>query len=302
MATSKGKKTAANVISPNRINGTAAATQWPGTVSGVNTTATQTGNASVTPQTGGTGNANINPYHNAYEAYQTSMGKVKDAQTGQANTEYNQQQQQIAGQYNNMGRNAYVTYMQRIRQNQNAASNMGANRTGMAENMQTANMADYNRSVGNAGAYRQAQLSNAENAYNSKLAGIETDYAKDLANAENEYAQAEIARNNELSDLQTNLDFQAQQNALDREQSAFEADRAYKQQVQAQRDKRYETRFNSWVETIGRFDSVKSVDKAIKKLKDQKKSGKLTGWRKEYYSDMMSYLRAQRTAAKKNKK
>lgn len=275
----------------------------PGTnTPGVNTTATVAGNASVTPQKGGTGNANINPYHNAFEAYQTSMNKVKEAKTGQLQTEYNQQQEQINGAYQNMGRNAYVTYMQRQLQNRNAASNMGANRTGAAENMNTANMVDYNRSVGNAGAYKQNQLSNAENAYNSKLAGVESDYDTDLAAKEWEYQNKAIERENELADLQANLDFQAKENALDRAQSAKEADRAYKLQKQSFTDQRYENSFSNWANTIGRYTSAKSVDKAIKRLKDAKKSGKLKGWRKEYYSDMMSYLRAQKTVAKKNSK
>lgn len=283
---------------------------------GINTTATVAGNVSVTPntqenvtrktftnpQTGGTGNANINPYHNAFEAYQTSMNKVKEAKTGQLQTEYNQQQEQINGAYQNMGRNAYVTYMQRQLQNRNAASNMGTNRTGAAENMNTANMVDYNRSVGNAGAYKQNQLSNAENAYNSKLAGVESDYDTDLAAKEWEYQNKAIERENELADLQTNLDFQAKENALDRAQSAKEADRAYRLQKQSFTDQRYENSFSNWANTIGRYTSVKSVDKAIEKLKDAKKSGKLKGWKKEYYSDMMSYLRAQKTVIKNSKK
>lgn len=268
----------------------------------VDTTSIQVGKSSVTPQTGGTGDANINPYHNAYEAYQTSMNKAKNAQIGQLNTQYNQQQEQINGQYNNMGRNAYVTYMQREQQNRNAASNMGANRTGMAENMQTANLADYNRSIGNAGAYRQTQLSNAENAYNSATANVENQYDTDLANKQLEYDNMGIQRQNELADMQTQLDFQAQQNALDRQQQAKEADRTYNKQVQAYNDAQYERKFNQWSDTIAQYNTVDKCNKAIKKLQNKKKAGNLKGWQKEYYTVMMNYLKAQRTVARQNKK
>lgn len=273
-------------------------------VQGVNTTATVSGNASVTPRTaeeafnsqsGGTGNANINPYHNAFEAYQTSMNKVKDAQTGQLNTEYNNQQKQIEGAYQNLNRNAYVTYMQRQLQNRNAASNMGTNRTGAAENINTANMVDYNRSVGNLGAYRQTQLSNAENAYNSNLANINNEFDTNMAERQMQYENMGIQRQQELEDLQTNLDFQAKENALDRAQTAKDANRAYQQ-------KKYDDRFSAWSDTIGRYDTVAKADKAIKKLQQKKKAGTLSGWQKEYYTEMLNYLRAQRTVARKNKK
>ena len=79
------------------------------TGNGINTTGMESGNTSVksNSQTGGNGNATINPYSNAYNAYQTSMNKVKESQLGQANTEYNNQQKQIEGTYQNLGRNAY---------------------------------------------------------------------------------------------------------------------------------------------------------------------------------------------------
>lgn len=274
------------------------------TGNGINTTGMESGNTSVksNSQTGGNGNATINPYSNAYNAYQTSMNKVKESQLGQANTEYNNQQKQIEGAYQNLGRNAYQTYMQRQLQNRQALSNMGANRTGMAENMQTANAVDYNRSIGNTNAYRQAQLSNAENAYNTNVANINNEYDTKMAEKENEYANLGIQRQNELEDLQKQLDFQAKENALDRQLQVSDTQRAYEQQRQALRDSKYEQRFNAFVNTIGRYSSVKSVDKAISDLKKAKKNGTLKGWKKEYYTEMMNYLKAQRTVAKKSKK
>lgn len=258
-----------------------------------------TGNKSITPQTGGTGNASINPYTNAYTAYQTAMGKVKNAQIGQLNTEYNNQQKQIEGNYQNLGRNAYVTYMQRAKGNDQAVSNMGANRTGMAENMRTANAVDYNRSIGNAGAYRQAQLSNAENAYNSSVAGVENEYATNMANSENQYRQLEINRQNELADLQQQLDFQASENAKDRAQQAKEADRAYQQQVLEYQDQKNQTEFTNWYNTVDKYTSKKQVDKAISALEKAKKSGTLNKWQTAYYSTMIDTLKIKKSTLKK---
>ena len=279
----------------------------------VTTTAYQLGNATNKPvtlqsepvaqptqntqnsQSGGTGNANINPYQNAYETYKTNMGKVKDAQVGQLNTEYNQQQKQIQGAVNNLNRNAYVTYMQRNLANRNAAANMGVARNGMGENMQTANAVDYNRSIGNVGAYRTSQLSNAENAYNANVANANTQYESDLANMQNQYAQAEIARQNELADLASSQAFQASENAKDRKQSAYEAN-------QSLNATRQQNRFQVFADTISGYTTTKRIDAKIKQLKAAKKAGTLKGWQKEYYSDMMSYLRAQRNVVNRNKK
>lgn len=245
-------------------------------------------------QSGGTGNANINPYNNAYETYKTNMEKVKGTQMGQLNTEYNQQQKQIQGAANSLNRNAYVTYMQRNLANRNAAANMGVARNGMGENMQTANAVDYNRSVGNVGAYRTTQLSNAENAYNSNVAGVNTQYDTDLANMQNQYAMAEIARQNELADLASSQEFQAAENAKDRKQSAYEANQNLK-------TTREQNRFQVFVDTISGYTTTKQIDSKIKQLKTAKKNGTLKGWQKEYYSDMLSYLRAQRNVIKRNK-
>lgn len=246
-------------------------------------------------QTGGTGNANINPYTNAYETYKTNMGKVKDAQVGQLNTEYNQQQKQIQGAVDSLNRNAYVTYMQRNLANRNAAANMGVARNGMGENMQTANAVDYNRSIGNVGAYRTSQLSNAENAYNANVANANTQYESDLANMQNQYAQAEIARQNELADLASSQAFQASENAKDRKQSAYEAN-------QSLNATRQQNRFQVFADTISGYTTTKRIDAKIKQLKAAKKAGTLKGWQKEYYSDMLSYLRAQRNVVNRNKK
>ena len=246
-------------------------------------------------QSGGTGNANISPYQNAFETYKTNMGKVKDAQVGQLNTEYNQQQKQIQGAVNNLNRNAYVTYMQRNLANRNAAANMGVARNGMGENMQTANAVDYNRSIGNVGAYRTSQLSNAENAYNANVANANTQYESDLANMQNQYAQAEIARQNELADLASSQAFQANENAKDRKQSAYEAN-------QSLNATRQQNRFQVFADTISGYTTTKRIDAKIKQLKAAKKAGTLKGWQKEYYSDMMSYLRAQRNVVNRNKK
>lgn len=279
----------------------------------VTTTAYQLGNATNKPvtlqaeqvaqptqntqnsQSGGTGNANINPYQNAFETYKTNMGKVKDAQVGQLNTEYNQQQKQIQGAVNNLNRNAYVTYMQRNLANRNAAANMGVARNGMGENMQTANAVDYNRSIGNVGAYRTSQLSNAENAYNANVANANTQYESDLANMQNQYAQAEIARQNELADLASSQAFQASENAKDRKQSAYEAN-------QSLNATRQQNRFQVFADTISGYTTTKRIDAKIKQLKAAKKAGTLKGWQKEYYSDMLSYLRAQRNVVNRNKK
>lgn len=255
--------------------------------------------ASVKPaqnsQTGGTGNANINPYTNAYETYKTNMDKVKESQIGQLNTEYNQQQKQIQGAVDSLNRNAYVTYMQRNLANRNAAANMGVARNGMGENMQTANAVDYNRSIGNVGAYRTSQLSNAENAYNANVANANTQYESDLANMQNQYAQAEIARQNELADLASSQAFQASENAKDRKQSAYEAN-------QSLNATRQQNRFQVFADTISGYTTTKRIDAKIKQLKAAKKAGTLKGWQKEYYSDMLSYLRAQRNVVNRNKK
>lgn len=266
---------------------------------GVNTTATSAGRTSVknTSQTGGNGNATTDPYNNAFQTYRTNLNKVKNEQVNQYNTEYNQQQKQIQGVYNSLNRNAYVNYMRRALANRNNASNMGVANNGMAENMQTANAVDYNRSVGNLGAYRVGQLSNAQNAYNANVANAEIQYNTDLNNMQNQYAQARIARNNELADLASQQRFQASENAKDRRQSAREAN-------QSLRATRYQNRFQVFADTISGYQSTKSIDKKIKSLKDAKKKGTLSGWQKEYYSDMMHYLRAQRNqvAQKKKKK
>lgn len=265
---------------------------------GVDTTAASAGRTSLrdTSQTGGNGNAITNPYSNAYETYKTNLGKVKQEQLGQLNTEYNQQQKQIQGNYNNLNRNAYVSYMQRALANRNAASNMGVTNNGMGENMQTANAVDYNRSVGNIGAYRVGQLSNAENAYNANVANTNIQYETDLNNMQNQYAQAEIARKNELADLKSQQKFQAKENAKDRRQSAREANESL-------RATRYQNRFQVFTDTINGYQSTKAIDKKIKNLQKAKKNGTLKGWQKEYYSDMMSYLRAQRNqVVQKNKK
>ena len=263
----------------------------------VDTTGVVTGKKSVKPtsQTGGNGNATTNVYNNAYQTYKTNLGKVKDAQIGQLNTEYNNQQKQIEGNYQNLNRNAYVTYMRRNLANQTNASNMGVTRNGMGENMQTANAVDYNRSVGNLGAYRVGQLSNAQNAYNANVANVNTQYDTDLANMQNQYNQLNIARQNELADLRSSQQFQAQESAKDRAQSAYEANQSLKAT-------RQQNRFQVFADTISGYKTVKSVDKAIKNLQTKKKNGSLTGWQKEYYSDIMSYLRAQRNVAKKSGK
>lgn len=263
----------------------------------IDTTATSAGKTSTktTSQTGGNGNATTNVYNNAYETYKTNLNKVRDAQIGQLNTEYNNQQRQLEGAYQGLNRNAYVTYMKRNLANRNSASNMGVANNGMAENMQTANAVDYNRSVGNIGAYRTAQMSNAENAYNANVANVNTQYNTDLANMQNQYAQARIARNNELADLASQQKFQASENAKDRRQSAREANESL-------RATRQQNRFQVFADTISGYRTVKSVDKAIKNLKTAKKNGTLSGWQKEYYSDMLSYLRAQRNVVKQKGK
>ena len=247
----------------------------------------------IKSQEGGNGNASTNPYSNAYETYKTNMDKVKESQIGQLNTEYNQQQKQIEGAYQGLNRNAYVTYMKRNLANRNAASNMGVNNSGMAENMQTANAVDYNRSVGNVGAYRVNQMSNAENAHNANVAGVEQEHASDLANMQNQYALAEIARQNELEDLRSQQEFQAGENAKDREQSAKESERAYQQQ-------RYQDSFKVFSETIDGW-STKRINNYIKSLQKKYKQGKLTGWQKEYYHEIIMSLRAQRAQNKRNK-
>lgn len=246
-------------------------------------------------QSGGTGNANINPYHNAYEAYKTEMDKANQAQAGQLNTEYNQQQQQIQNAANNLNRNAYVTYMQRNLANRNAASNMGANRTGMAENMQTASAVDYNRSVGNVGAYRTTQLSNAENAYNANLANLNNEYRANMAKEEYEAMNRDQQRQDELADLASSQAFQASENAKDRKQSAYEANQSLKAT-------RQQNRFQVFADTISGYTTTKRIDAKIKQLKAAKKAGTLKGWQKEYYSDMLHYLRAQRNVVNRNKK
>ena len=263
----------------------------------VDTTATSAGRASVKPnsQTGGNGNATTNVYNNAFQTYRTNLGKVKDAQIGQLNTEYNNQQRQIEGAYQNLNRNAYVSYMQRNLQNRQSASNMGVNRNGMGENMNTANAVDYNRSVGNLGAYRVGQLSNAQNQYNSNVATVENQYANDLNQMQQHYRDLNIARQNELADLQSQQRFQASESAKDRRQSAREA----QQSLNATRQ---QNRFQVFADTISGYRTVKSVDKAIKNLKAAKKNGTLSGWQKEYYSDMLSYLRAQRNVVKQKGK
>lgn len=274
----------------------------------VNTTAVQAGNGSIVPDTanpaqnsqaGGNGNATTNPYSNAFQTYKTNLEKVKNEKTGQLDTEYNRQQEQINSAASGLNRNAYVTYMQRQIQNRNTASNRGASRTGYAENMQTANAVDYNRSLGNIGAYRTNQLSNAENAYNSNRANIDAQFDTDLMNAENEYAQLDIGRQNELADLQQQQQWQANENALDRQQQAKEADRAYQMQVKQFNQQKYETKFNNWYNTLDQYTNKKSVDKAIKKLRNAKKNGTLKPWQSEYYSSLMSSLRTKRNTLKK---
>lgn len=253
----------------------------------------------VTPaqnsQTGGTGNANINPYQNAYESYKTNMGKVKDAQTGQLNTEYNQQQKQIQGAVDSLNRNAYVTYMQRNLANRNAAANMGVARNGMGENMQTANAVDYNRSIGNVGAYRTSQLSNAENAYNANLANINNEYEANMNKEQYEAAVRDQQRQDELDDLAAQQAFQASENAKDRAQSAYEA----QQSLNATRQ---QNRFQVFADTISGYTTIKRIDAKIKQLKAAKEAGTLKGWQREYYSEMLSYLRAQRNVVKRNNK
>ena len=246
-------------------------------------------------QSGGTGNANINPYQNMYESYRTNMDKVKQAEQGQLNTEYNQQQKQIQGAVNNLNRNAYVTYMQRNLANRNAAANMGVARNGMGENMQTANAVDYNRSIGNVGAYRTSQLSNAENAYNANVANLNSQYENDYAQKQAYYNQLEQQRADELADLASSQAFQARENAKDRKQSAYEAN-------QSLNATRQQNRFQVFADTISGYTTTKRIDAKIKQLKAAKKAGTLKGWQKEYYSDMMSYLRAQRNVVNRNKK
>lgn len=247
------------------------------------------------PQTGSIGNANINPYNNAYESYKTNLRKSKEAQLGQLKTEYNQQQNQIEGNYQNLNRNAYVTYMQRQLANRQAASNMGVSRDGAAENMQTANAVDYNRSVGNLGAYRVAQLSNAENAYNTNVANVRNDYAKQFAEANLARDNANIARRNELADINSQQAFTAKQNSLDRKQQAYEANRTFKAN-------KMENKFKIFQDTISGYGTVKSVNKAIKSLQTAKKNGTLKPWQREYYSEMMYTLKMQKNVAKQRAK
>lgn len=284
---------------PTTVAGAGGVTGNIKTVTGMQTTpviAQATTTEKQNSQTGGTGNASTNPYNNLYESYKTNMEKSKQAKIGQLDTEYNNQQKQIEDAYKGLNRNAYVSYMQRVLANRNAASNMGANRTGMAENMQTANAVDYNRSVGNLGAYRQSQLSNAENAYNTNKFNIEDEYASDLAKQQAYYKQLEQQRKDELADLKSQQEFTAAENAKDRKQSAYEAAQSLKNTKRA-------NRFQVFADTISGYQSTKAIDKKIKQLKDAKRGGTLKGWQKEYYSEMMSYLKAQRNqVVQKNKK
>ena len=283
----------------------------------VNTTGVQTGNTpvkTVSPakeaqavpqntQEGGNGNASTNPYSNAYQTYMTNLGKVKDAQIGQLDTEYNRQKEQIENAYQGMNRNAYVTYMQRALQNRNAASNMGVNRTGMQENMNTANAVDYNRSVGNLGSYRVTQLSNAENDYNSKLADINAEYDTQYANANLQGQVADINRQNELADLQSQQAFTASENAKDRQQQALDAQRAYDLQQKQYQDEKNKWNYENYVtNTVQRYTTVKQVDKAIKNLQNKKKSGDLNNWQTAYYSQAMSQLKMQKAELQANNK
>ena len=296
----------------------------PASSNNLNTTAVQAGNTPVknvtaTPavkdviavdtstngnsQEGGNGNASTNPYSNAYQTYKTNLGKVKEAQIGQLDTEYNRQKEQIEGAYQGMNRNAYVTYMQRALQNRNAASNMGVNRTGMQENMNTANAVDYNRSVGNLGAYRVNQLSDAENAYNSRLADLNAQYDTQFANADLQGQIADIGRQNELADLQQQQEFTASENAKNREQQALDAQRAYDLQVRQYQDDKNKWNYENYVaNTVNRYTSVKQVDNAIKKWQDAKKAGNLNNWQTAYYSQAMAQLRLQKAELQANKK
>ena len=281
---------------------------------GVNTTATQTGNTSITPstnnpQTGGNGNATTNPYGNAFQTYKTNMEKSKNAQMGQLDTEYNRQKESIEGNANNLNRNAYVTYMQRNLANRDAISNLGIARSGAAERMNTANMADYNRSVGNVGAYRTSQLSDAENAYNQNRQNLENEYNNNLTEKEAEYENLRIGRENELADLQRNLDFTAAENAKDREQQAREAER----QIEIDRQnfdlakeesvyKRQQDRFNTFTDTVSQYDTPEKAEKAIKDLQAKEKAGKLEPWEQQFYGEMLMYLRTQKNIATQNAK
>lgn len=281
----------ANVITPSNVTGN----ERP-----------VSGNAQVgqtNSQEGGLGNASTNPYSNAYETYKTNLGKVKEAQIGQLDTEYNRQKEQIEGAYQGMNRNAYVTYMQRALQNRNAASNMGVNRTGMQENMNTANAVDYNRSVGNLGAYRVNQLSDAENAYNSRLADLNAQYDTQFANADLQGQAADIGRQNELSDLQQQQAFTAAENAKDRQQQALDAQRAYDLQVKQYQDEKNKWNFDNYItNTVNRYTTVKQVNNAIDKWKDRKKSGDLNNWQTAYYNQAMQQLNMQKAELQANKK
>lgn len=305
---------------PNFLRETITSTQPASSYGNVNTTGVDKGtlpvknvtNASnkvATPDTstnsqeGGNGNASTNPYSNAYQTYKTNLGKVKEAQIGQLDTEYNRQKEQIEGAYQGMNRNAYVTYMQRALQNRNAASNMGVNRTGMQENMNTANAVDYNRSVGNLGAYRVNQLSDAENAYNSRLADLNAQYDTQFANADLQGQIADIGRANELADLRQQQKFTASENAKNREQQTLDANRAYALQKRTYQDEKNRWNYENYVaNTVGRYTTVKQVDNAIKKLQDRKKAGKLNNWQTAYYSQAMSQLRTQKSELQANKK
>ena len=266
---------------------------------GVNTTSTPAGNNTITPnsQTGGNGNATTNPYGNAFQTYKTNMEKSKNAQMGQLDTEYNRQKESIEGNANNLNRNAYVTYMQRNLANRDLISNLGAARSGLAEKINTANMADYNRSVGNVGAYRTTQLSDAENAYNQNRQNLENEYNNNLTEKEAEYENLRIGRENELADLQRNLDFTAAENAKDREQQAREAQQAYDQAEKQFIYQRQQDRFNTFTDTVSQYDTPQKAQDAITAYEKKRADGKLEPWEEEHYSDIMYYLRAQKNTA-----
>lgn len=225
-----------------------------------------------------------NPYNEAYNTYRTNMNKAKSAELGQLNTEYNNQKTQIEGNYGNLTRNAYVSYMNNNRANMIAQSNAGISNNGAAENMNTATATDYNRSIGNAGSYKMTQLSNAENSYNSSVADVNSRYAQDLAKARNEYNQMRIQQG-----------FEARENAKNRRQTARLAEKEF-------RATRQGNRFSVFQNTIAGFRTVKQINSTINRMKKAKKNGTLKGWERAYYTEIMYTLKARRTTLKKKGK
>lgn len=203
--------------------------------------------------------AAVNPYTSLQNQYRAAQQQVLNNNLAQLQNTRTAALNAANANAANLANNAYVNMMQAKRRQGDIASSYGMT-GGAIEKMNVGNLNNYNRNVANVQAGKVANVANANAAYEQGAAEARNTYNNNIANNAVAMGQARIERADTLKqNKQTRLDNQRAQN------------------------------LQIYADTVSRYTTIRSVDKAIasmRKSKDPQRAQKV------------AYLQQQRAAIK----